>query len=190
MSRRSLRWLGFAAALVGSAALVGWKTGVLHEWTSYGQMALFRLSLTRELSRDGARWTVRSSANVRGELWTFYLDRDGAISAGVNLRFYPSSEAARDQFAKSGNAFVPSVLVAYVQGSPPPPVRFAQPIISHSSLPGLGQANFVWDADRGKNPAVVRFRQGPVVGLVDAGSLTDAEGVARKVAALISGRRY
>lgn len=189
--RRTLSRRLWVLTALGVAVAVGygWHSGVIRQWATDGRMALFRVSLARELSRDGARWTVRSSANVRGELWIVHLDRDGVDSAGVYLLFFPSSEAARDQFAKSGNAFVPPILTSWVKGTSPPPVQSGPPIISHTSLRGVGQANFVWDADRGRNPAVVKFRQDRVIGQVFAGSVTDAERVARKAAELIAGQR-
>lgn len=182
LSRRL--WLTMALFVAVAAVVVGWQSGMIRQWASNGRMALFRLSLTRELSRGGARWTVRSSANLRGALWIVHLDRDGVDSAAVYLLFFPSSAAARDQFAKSGNAFVPPVLTGWVKGTPPPPVHSDPPIISHRSLRGVGQANVVWD--RGSNAAVIKFRQGRVVGQVYAGSGSDAEGVARGAAALIA----
>jgi len=180
------RWL--CRVLVGTAALIGWQTGFLREWASHAQMALFRHSLTRAL--DGESWRVERAAILGPNVWIFDLRRDEPDSTSLYVSFLPSPQAASDHFARNGNRFVEPVAVLYSQGSPWPPVQFAPPLISHASLPGLAEANFVWNGYCPNTRGVVKFRQGRAIALINAPSIADAERVGRTVAALFAERGY
>jgi hypothetical protein len=152
-------------------------------------MALFRVSLAGAINRNGAKWRVERSAVLGGTLWLFDLRREGSRdpdSASLFVRFYPSSDAAGEQFARHGNEFIAPVTAVYYQGTPQPPVRFDRPIISHVTLPSLRQSHFVWSGYGSNTRGVISFRQGRVIAQINAPSVSEAEQLGRKIAALRS----
>lgn len=189
LSRRL--WLTMASMVTATTVVVGWQSGVIRQWASYGRMALFRVSLASAITRDGAAWSVQRSAVLGGTLWLFDLRREGSRapdSASLFMRFYPSSDVAGEQFVRHGNEFIAPVATIRYQRTPQLPVHFDLAIISHATLPSLGESNFVWDGYGSNTRGVIKFQQGRVIAQINAPSLSEAEQLGWKVAALLAER--
>ena len=135
--------------------------------------------------------SIDRSAVLGPDLWLFNLRSTGsdADSTSLSWRFFPSRQAASERFVQIGNQLVVPVAVAYYAGSPPPPVHFDPPIISHTSFTALDQANFFWNGHGANARGVINFRQGRVIGQINAPSLADAERVGRDLVSSRSARK-